>query len=258
MDKVNKYIEINFTGKNISAYNVRAKEIANLITYFDEILTSIIQKDSPDENYDDLIIGLSQMSEGSINLKFSSAYYQLLMSGFSILISSIKESNYKRIPIKSIDKLKNVSDFAKSKNSNVEFKIDSEIKAILTPETKIDIPSDRRIAGYTNIYGTIERIGGVKPNVRIRTNKGIVSCKIAKDLAKELGKLLYSRIGLYGKAIWDIEDNSIQDFNIIKIIGLKENNILTGTYKIKANYGQYFDEISDVGKHISSLRNNNE
>lgn len=254
----NEYIEIKLSGENIFPETVKVKDLIDILQSIQSSIIFIIEDKNPEITLDNVVISLAKIESGSERLIFSLC--GVAVSAFLFLSTAINNNDFVDLPYKAIEPLENISKFTRKKNCHIEFKRyqDDSILARIDPETEISIPESFLLKGSTTIYGFIERVGGKSPLVRIRTNNKVISCKVSAELAKKLAKYLYSWVGLYGNAIWNIKNFSIMNFSIENITEYKNINIYENMQKLSEQYHEYFENIEDVKKHISDLRGNTE
>jgi hypothetical protein len=258
MNNLHDLMEIRFIGKDLFPETIRAKELADIISNTEDSLTNIIVKENPNISLDNLIIGLVSIEEGSAKLRFKSSIQVVALSAFTLLSASLANNDFTKLPSASINSLKNISDFTKRRNCVAEFRshADSEIPlASITPSTEIIIPESYYLEGETILYGRVERVGGVKPKIVLRiTDNQTVHCDASEALAKEIGRKLYSWVGLLGKAKWNTEDYLLDSFKIEKVTEYQDTPLLKGTTELSSMVGKYLKDKIDVIKIVSDLR----
>lgn len=258
MSNLNNLMEIKFIGKDIYPENIKVKELADILLSVEESILPIIIKDNPNISIEDIIIGLVDIGNSSTKLKFKSSFPKIVLSAFIALSSAIANNDFESLPLRSIESLKNISDFTRKKSCIAEFWTheDSEHPlAQITPSTEIVIPKTRHLEGETILYGRVERVGGVHPKVMVRvSDKEVIYCDIEEGLAKELGHMLYTWVGISGIATWNIEDYSIESFRIKEITEYRESSLLGGLNKLFFMIGKYWKGEIDVVKAVSELR----
>lgn len=71
------------------------------------------------------------------------------------------------------------------------------------------------LTGETTLYGEVKRVGGFKPRVVLKTIQGdTIYCDASKALAQELGRRLYTEVGVRGQAKWNMQTLRIDAFII--------------------------------------------
>lgn len=250
---MNALIEIKFIGKDIFPENIRVKELLEVAVSVEESLLAIIKRDNPNVSMDEIIISLVDIGEGSTVLRFKSSFPHLTAFAFKTLSSSIANNAYQNLPSSSVESIRKISNFTRKRNCEIEFRApETNLIAKITPQTRIIIPESYYLTGETVIYGKVERVGGVEPKVWIRiTDREIIICDVTEDLAKELGRRLYSWVGLLGIAKWNIENYSVEEFQLTKITEYEETLLLNATAELSSLIGKYFKDIEDVEKYVN-------
>lgn len=261
MKKQNKIIdlfELKFTGGDIKPEKISSQELAELIKSFESSIINTIKKEHKDFNEENLIISLVDIEESSLKLKFKPKLYELALPAFLTISTSIANNNFSSLPYKTIESLVQISSFCKSKKCSAEFKNDFSSDtpaAIIYSDQEISIPKDLFIVGETIIYGKVVRVGGVEPKVAIRIKEGeTLFCNVSEDLAKQIGKGLYTEIGIKGVAKWLKEDYSILDFKINSFFQLERIPLTQAFQECRLLIGKYWKDVTDVKEEISIIR----
>ena len=255
MNNLNGLMEIKLIGKDISPENMKVKELIEIAGSMEESILPIIKRDNPNVSMDDIIISLVNIGDGCVKYRFKSSFSKVALSAFIALSYSIANNAYQNLPAASIEPIKKISNFAKKRNCEVEFRapVDSEHPiAKITPSTEIVVPELYYLRGETVIYGKVERVGGATPKVVIRiSDKETISCDATEELAKKLGYRLYSWVGLSGTAKWNTEDYSIVEFQTEKITEYQETSLSSAMTELSSLIGKYFKDIKDVKKYVN-------
>jgi hypothetical protein len=171
---------------------------------------------------------------------------------------SISNNDFSKLPIASIKSIKSISEFTQKRKCIAEFRVRADSanpSATITPESQIKIPESYYLEGETILYGRIIRVGGVTPKVVLKiTDKEAIHCDVTELLAKELGHRLYSWVGLKGKAVWNIEDYSMDSFKVDKVTEYQETSLSKGIAELSSLIGKYLKDKTDVIKTVSELR----
>ena len=250
-------MQITLSGKDITPANIRARDLADIIISVEESLTSIILKQNPATDPEQLVIGLVDIETGSTKLRFSSQLPQLALSAFVALTTSISNNDYTSLPASSVRAIQKISDFAKKRQCIAAFEVPSDTShsARITPDSVIDFPENAFISGETTVYGKIERVGGATPKVVIRTgeNKSI-SCAVSEELAKNLAQRLYSWMGMRGTGTWSTEDYTMEEFNIEEISTYEDQPLEKSINELSSLIGKYWQNEEDVISAVSKIR----
>ncbi|AFN73830.1 hypothetical protein MROS_0587 [Melioribacter roseus P3M-2] len=262
MTELKDIFELRFAGDDIKPENIRAKDLAEVISAFEDSLLKLILKDNRELNEEKIIIGLVDVENGSAKLKFKSTIPEITLSALLLISTSISKNDFSQLPSSSIRSLKTISDFTKKRNCVAEFRanpLEEKPLASINKETSIEIPDTHYIIGETSIYGRVERVGGVKPKVMIRlTDNNLISCDVSEEVAKKLGQNLYKMIGFVGKAKWLAENYSLENFEIEDVIEYEETSLLQGLDELSSLIGEYWSDVDNVVDVISSMRREKE
>jgi len=248
-------MEIRLVGENISPDNITASELAEVLVNLEKAIVEIAQSKGDKEVEASISLVSIENKCAKLGLYPHSTYAAEAFYDFTL---AVKDGNYADLPRSSIDPIRNLVKFSQKKGCEIELRNqpDSEKPdAKITPATEIVIP-DLYVASNTVIYGIVERVGGAtRPRVSIKVSgEKLIHCDVSKDMAKELGKRLYSWVGLLGKARWDIEDHSIVSFEILDITEYEDTSASEAMSGLAELCGRYYEDITDVEEYVSQIR----
>lgn len=250
-----KLIELLFTGKNVQPGEIRSHEIANIIIAVEDMVGAIIARDFH-VNKDQVTVGLTGISRGSLGLQFVPDYEIPAFQAFEDIAHAVESEDYRRLPSEVLTSLRTIRKFSRKYRCDVELRTNNgrvTTHAIITPETEISLPPP--LKGETVIYGRVTRVGGKKPRVQFDLINGkTIYCDASEDMARRLGARLYKSVGLVGIATWEAEGLEIKDFDIVDILNYKDKPITAALDNLKQAIGKYYDDIEDVEGYVDRLR----
>lgn len=253
-----KFIEVRIKGSGMHPGSIRSKDLAEIIVAIEDMIASFVVQENPTLKKENIIIGLSQIENGSIGLQFEPNLADLTLPAVSIITTAINNNDFSHLPIGTINSLQEISKFSRKYDCETEFYTqNSKSKPIflsaVTPETVI--PFNAPLHGETIIYGEVQRAGGSDPKVQFRTIDGILLyCETTRELARQAGSHLYMQVGLFGKATWNSKTLDIETFYIEDIIEYEETSIIDAFAELRSIVGDEIDEIEDVESWTKSLR----
>ncbi len=257
MKNLHEMMEIKFSG-DIFPETIRAKELADMLANIEESLTTIILKENPDVNIEELIIGLVEVGKGSAKLRFQSSMQAIALAAFAMLSTAIDTNDFTKVPIATIKSVKSISDFTRKRNCVAEFRAHADSEqplASITPSTEIAIPEAYQLTGETMIYGRVIRVGGIAPKAVVKlSDRQTVYCDVKENLAKEMGYRLYTWVGLSGYATWNVGDYSLESFKIEKVTDYEEYPISKSISELSSIIGKHLKDKIDVVSIVSELR----
>lgn len=248
-------IQLRLSGKHIEPGLVKSRELADILTSVEEMIASILVREDLSIKKEDVVVGLTEISGGSIKLKFSSIKQAAAVSALMIAASAVTGGNFENLPRSSVTSLQTIASFARKHNCLAELMtLEPECTvAKITSETEIYFRPT--IIGETTIYGRILRVGGKTPRAMIETLEGeLIYCDLDVELAKQLGQKLYKLVSLSGVAKWDAHDLILEDFYIKKMGEYEGRSISSAVDELSTVIGQYFKDIIDVPAYISEIR----
>src|SRR5258708_5989928 len=257
-------IEVKILGENATPDKISSKDIGELITNVEIMLAAIVIRENHalglSEN--EITIGLADIKHDSYDLVFQSAFEKEVVSATEQITASINSGDYTRIPAKSIDAIKTVRKLARKFYTDIEFwQVNGQNTrlAIVNSNTPIDVIIPMK-SGKTTLYGTVVGVGGVDPpRARIRLLTGdILNCNITQrdelQIARQLGQRLYSEVGVYGSARWDLRDMSIDFFQIERVTSYSKKSISEALDSLNSIVGEQYRGIDDFDQFINEIR----
>jgi len=124
----------------------------------------------------------------------------------------------------------------------------------LPSESAIEVPSPEYHRGETVIYGKIERVGGVRPRVRLRiSDREVISADINGEQSREPGSRMYSQAGLRGQATWDAQDGSIVYFRVEEVLHYHPAKVTSAFDELRTLVKGAYDEV-DINDYALKVR----
>ncbi len=253
----NPQFSLHFYGNNIKPNQVSLSELADLLKQIETGICAIVEQNDPKTKREDIIIGLEQIAEGSMNLKFSSQLGAVVGVALSILSLAIEKKSYDALPFEAIESVRHIKKFVESKQCDVSIYGQSDNEAIVTIHSTDDLQIDQNlyIPGDTNLYGKLERVGGAKPQIRILQDNGErITCFCTEQFAKSLAKRLYQYIGVTGTAHWLIGSMKIIYFRAFDILPYEETDIEIAFKELRAIAKVDLDVIGDADSYVAEMR----
>lgn len=128
--------------------------------------------------------------------------------------------------------------------------------AILAPETNLFGSRATRFSGQTDLYGKVEKVGGLEPRVVLRLADGhSVNCEADIPTAVQLAQALYKWVGVSGKATWDTTDaQAMTAFRIERILPYQDVPPTEAIARLAKLIGPYWSDVEDVEAEVRKLR----
>lgn len=250
----NNNIEIRLVGDGVRPGLIRSHEIADILKAIEDIVAYESLSLDPSVKKDELVIGLYEIADASLGLRFKSSYAALAMSAFIATSEAIASSNFAALAPQSLKALEIISSFTRKHNAIAEFKIvdTNTVFAEIRPDT--EIPKALNISGNTELIAKVIRVGGKNPRAMLELSDGsVIYCDIPVEVAIELGHRLYEPVIFSGMATWNASTLEVEEF---KVYGFKEmptKNPLDTFSAINKLIGNQLTNI-DVVEFVSSLR----
>ena len=258
MTTQDKRIEIRLVGAGVAPGLIRSREVAEVITAVEEMIAAVVERENPEIKLDQVRIGLSAISSGSMTMVFTPNLDALTVPAAERVMQAIDDQAFDGLPAGTLKALKTLQAFTHRHDATTEFRTlngASVLLAAMTPKTSI--PEPARLAGETTLYGDILRVGGAEPKVQFRSiDNEIVYCDATRDMTRQAALRLYERVGLRGEAVWDLETLKLESFRIEEILDFEDVGIVQAFAELRDSVGGYFDQIADVDAFVEELRGN--
>lgn len=261
-------IEVHLTGDEITPDKIRSRDIATMISAIEVMVAAIVERDNPSLQIDEakVTVGLSSIQRGSYVMQFESQYHEEVKAAYELIANTIKLGDFQSLPSRSIDAIQRV------RNVSREYRTETVLGyrngdfvplASVAANTKIDIQT-LEVEGETTLYGQLIGISGMKPpEARLILFDGRnFKCRVTErnnlSVARELGKRLYTEIGVRGFARWNMHDMSLTFFRIDELLEYHEipiTDAIENTYRVA---GHHLEKIEDVNTYFTMLRDGSE
>ena len=249
-----EFIELSFRGEGIIPENLSSSEVAEIISSYECAIMSLIARDNPEINLDDVFISLIGIEENSVHLKFKPKLDIILSAAF-VINTAIISNHFETLPYRSVDSLNRIWTFTRNRNCSGEISGNNLPRAKISPDSEIKVTEDFFYKGETTIYGRVERVGGAVPRVRIKLDDDqVIYSDVSETMAKNLARQLYTEVCLKGLAKWRKEDLQIEDFLIEQVEEFKEISFTESISELRKLIGQKWDEIPDPQQFLTNLR----
>lgn len=249
-------INIKFEGTNFNPDKVQISEIADLLLKIGDGVTAIKVRANIQE---DINISLESIIKGSLNINIK-CLPKLLMI-FATIIPSIKVTDIEKsdLPNKTKTMFHIINHFDQKYSCNTGFYYkDMKTPFYIIPSENIFAEEKFTILrGTKTVYGTLERIGGIKQcTAEIKPIIGGTTfiADLSRSSGEELAKLLYKKVIVKGEAT--IENDKIINFKIQEFRVFNPANIDESLNKIRELIGSDMDKIKDPIAFVRGLRDN--
>lgn len=257
MTTQDKRIEIRLVGEGVAPGLIRSKEIAEVITAVEEMIAAMVERENPDVKADEILVGLSAVTGGSMTLVFTPNMEALTVPAAEMVMGAIAARQFDTLPHRSLAALRSLHSFTRQHQAVTEFRTlngASVLLAEITPQTTI--PEPALVTGITTLYGDILRVGGSEPKVQFRSisDQELIYCIATREMTRQAAVRLYERVGLRGEAVWDAETWELVSFKIEEILDYEDVGLVQAFAELREIVGAYFDQIDDVDAFVEQLR----
>jgi len=249
-------IIFHFTGEKLSPDTIRVGELAALLEAIEDSLSAVVIAQHPTLTKENLLIGLSSIKPGSIQLEFSTKLPEIVVPAFRQISQSIRSGTFSQLPPPSYPAFERITGFLRKNQAQADLIVSNgKRKTLATIPSDFEVPKSNYIEGHTTIYGTLVRVGGVEPKAEIKTvNERTIFCPFPRELASQLGGLLYQEVGVTGQAKWDSTTYQLVEFRIQGLTAYQQTSISQAFAELRELAGKYYDSVDDVTGYVKELR----
>lgn len=236
---MNEAIEIRLRGEGVKPGLIRSRELAEILSAVEDIVIAETVRRDPNAKREDIIVGLYEIADESIGLKFKTTLAAIAIPAFVAASHSVSIGEFGQLSPLSLKPLQVIAGFAKRHDAIAEFKVGTSSTPIaeITPLTFI--PKEPKIAGSTEIIAKVLRVGGKVPKAMLELQDGmVIYCEIPVERAIELGHQLYETALFTGNAVWNAATFDLEEFTIT---GFRE-----------APMGDPYEALVQVRKYVNT------
>ncbi len=247
---------IRLTGEGVRPGLIPAGDLAQLLIAAEQAVVAIAVREHP-EAAEDLIVGLAEVREESIGFAFTSNQPEVAASAYHELVTLIGNRAFRSLPARSLEGLRTLTRFTSQHQGRTQFWNGMADRPLLdlAPDFGIEVPAPEYQRGETVLYGKIERVGGVRPRVRLRVSeKEVVYADISEEQSRVLGSRMYEDAALRGQATWDAQDGTVVYFRVEEILHYQRGKVSGAFDELREAVGGLYDEVEDVERYASRLR----
>ncbi len=260
VDTIDPLFTIRLTGEGVRPHLIPASDLAELLVAAEQTVLALAGREHPDAA-DELVVGLTKVEDASISFAFTSTHPGIALAIYTELVTSVENRLFKSLPARSLEGLRTLTGFAREHMGHTQFWNGQGSQPLLdlAPDYAIGVPPPEYQRGETTLYGKIERVGGVRPRVRLRVSqREVVYGDISEEQSRILGAKLYSDTALRGQATWDANDGSVVYFRVEEILDFERGSVQSAFDELREASGKAFDEIEDVDLFATRIREGDE
>lgn len=247
---------IRLTGEAVRPQLLPASDLAQLLIAAEQAVLAIALRDHPDAA-EELVVGLSAVQDQSIGFAFTSNQPQVAQAAYAELITLTENHAFRSLPARSLEGLRTLTRFSREHGGRTQFWNGGTERPLLdlASDFAIEVPAPEYQRGETVLYGRIERVGGVRPRVRLRVSEHeVVYGDITEEQSRDLGSRLYSDAALRGLATWDAQDGSVVYFRVQEILHYHRGKVREAFKELRDVVGNAYDQIEDVDRYTQQVR----
>lgn len=249
------YMEIKFSGNEISPEKISTEELIQIIRAFDSMIFYTSKLQNPALARKDVKLSVSNISSGSLRVGLCSVILQAALA-FQAVSGAIHTESLHDIPSRARESLVTISEFSRRYDCNANFMLDNQEEplAVLTPATEIIMP--RGFECRTRIYGTIQKLGGSPTIVKVKTFSGeLIQGKCTKKVAKILGSHIYDKVALEAEVLCSEIDGKLMNVNFLGLCNdYAPKPIDLAIDEIRNEFSDFFKDV-DPDNFVDELRN---
>ena len=246
---------IRLSGEGVRPHLIPAGDFAQLLIAAEQTVLGLAARENP-EDADNLVVGLAAVRDESIGFAFTSNRPDTALAAYRELVTLTGNRAFRSLPARSLEGLKTLTTFSRDHRGVTQFWNGATERPLLElpSEFAIEVPSPEYQRGETVVYGKIERVGGVRPRVRLRiSDREVISADINEEQSRELGSRMYSQAALRGQATWDAQDGSIVYFRVEEVLHYHPAKVTSAFDELRAVVEGAYDGV-DVENYALKVR----
>ena len=209
------------------------------------------------EREEEILVGLAEIQDQSIGLAFASNDKATVLHSYQELLSALSNRVFRSLPAQTLDGLRTLTEFSRQRRCTTQFWNGTQAGPVLELDSDfvLDLPRPEYVRGETTLYGKVERVGGVRPRVKLRlSTREVMYGDISEDQARELGKRMYLPAGLRGQATWDPQDGSVVYFRVEEILPYVGGGVRAGFDELNTATRGAYNQVEDVDQLALRIR----
>lgn len=246
----------NLEGADLTPAELRSRELANVITALETTIAALVQAGTPEIKLEQVRLSLVDVRPGSTALTFTPNMIELTMPAALRLIDAIRGNQFIGFPAVAIQNLRKIVLFLRSRHGVARLRIgEAGNAAEVTIAADLDIFTEIKLRGYSSLYGTVIRVGGVEPRVEFSTVNGrTLFCPTDRAIVLQLREYLYLPVAIHGLATWDAISLDVTHFTIDSWHPYRPTSPTQAFAELREKFGGFFDAIDDVDAWVASVR----
>ena len=251
--------EVSFIldGEGVTLAGIELADLAYMLEQF-ELAVKDVARDAGDDPAE-VKLSLVGVAEGSGD--YTLRANKKAIAHTAKIAAAVSNRNGTSIPWNARAKVERIHGRAGKRRMSVEVKGEKSpgvhFRAKMLPNERLfDAP---RSFGATTVVARVIRSGGEQGSrtaeLELSDGQKIVAAVQTKELAVDLGKLLYETVELHGRVIWNSENWKIHKFTVIEIGSYSKqgSSPTSALNELRGIVGGMWDQI-DVTSHFLDLR----
>lgn len=246
---IEKCFELKFAGGDVRPQNARLSELAVLLKEFEDSILETMKEIDPSVDLNDFVIGLTEVEEGSLVLRFlPKTCRTLFYSSLTVLTMAATQRDLSSLNEKSRTFLRGVQRFSREHQCEAQFASyrsgDRSVEALIDFETEFRRTDHKYISGGTSFQAYVLRAGGKEPKVRVTLMNGMEqSFTTSEEVVQRIGSCIYKWVTLRGIAKWNPLTMHMEDFDILDFQAEESDDVVQSFAELSDKYGKYFDNF---------------
>jgi len=246
---------LKFFGENIHPDSFSAKELGNILITIEDSVKSVIDENYPNTNPNKCSISLVNIKDESDSLYLKTIGDPDLNNAFSDWGNSFGNESFLNLPDKAYKGVKHIHGLIKKKNCDLKIVYKREELGYLRYTDILPTPQDVLIKITTSIFGKVQKIGGDKPRVWVKTEAGqTFSFGLTQEQATELSPRLYETVSLKGQASWNTVTETLSRFSLKEINNYQAGSAVEIINELKAINSGFWDKFDTNEEIFNYLR----
>lgn len=224
LKEISNTLELRLSGNDIRPNSLSLRDMASILTSFDDALRPMLIKDYPEIDFTGNYIGVREISVGSISHRFDiMKHNEEVRVTYLKLVRCLRDKSIDELPPESTAAIRRLSGLGNKLNCTTSFGFFEPSEKRFISLVKLDSlkPTPvKKLKSYKVLYGKLVKLGddeNPKANIRLINGEMVSSVIKDKDIRK-YREFLWENVKVTGTALISSKTYKIVSFNLESMI----------------------------------------
>jgi hypothetical protein len=248
--------ELRLDGGGMHPDKVPLRELLEILSGVEDGLFALAKEQNPTLKMEEFYASLVGIVDASAGLKFASTLPLVALAAWQTLGLAIDTSTFVDLPPKALEGISRIVKVTQKLGADAKFYGSrKEPIAVIRSADPPDVWEKRFLQGETVLYGSLLRVGGDSPSVRLRLEDGsLITCQCKRNFAKILAHSLYDVVGIKGRAWWHPSSLKLVRFIAVEVLNFQDTDIVSAFDSLRDVVNGDYDDVEDVVALVEEIR----